>query len=442
MSQLGCDVDEMTALEELLLRHGQDLTSSATRIDGALSGLTWSGSDAVAFAGQWRGRGRAALIAAANLLESSSAEVKRNRLEQLAASAGTGSGGTGGGTAPGVAPAGAGPTGAAPGAPSASPDGGGSGDGPERALPDPTKPGVLSETPLVVNGHGATAKVDVTEQHNADGTTSTVEKSTVIGADGMEHETTKTTVTDAHGHVISSATEVAPPKHAKPETEVKVDLASGSAEARQDIYAKADGVSGDNYAANYDVELGARESAAGEVTIGKDGLQAEGTVGVFAGGQVSGAVDGKYGVVSGGASAIAKAGASAEAKGSVGIGPDGVHAGAGASAELAATIDGEAHVGVAGVTTTVKGGVGAGLGAHADIDASFGLDKIGAKVDVGAYIGLGGNLSFDVSVDPSEVATSLVDVGETIGDYGGGVIDGIDSAGRDVIGGIGGLFGL
>ena len=431
MSQLGCDVDEMTVLEELLLRHGQELTSSATRIDGVLSRLTWSGSDATAFGGQWRGRGRAALIAAANLLESSSAEVKRNRLEQVAASAGSSSGGTGGSTPIGTMPGGGGSPGA-PGAPGASADGGGSADSPTADLPDPTKPGVLSETPLVVNGTGGTAKVDVTQHRNADGTTSTVEKSTVIGADGMEHETTKTTVTDAHGKEISSTTEVAPPKRVKPETEVKVDLVSGSAEARQDIYAKADGVSGENYAANYEVELGARESASGAVSIGKDGLQADGTVGVFVGGQVSGAVEGRYGVVSGGASAIAKAGASAEAKGSVGIGPDGVHAGAGASAEVAATVDGEAHVVVAGVTTTVKGGVGAGLGAHGDIDASFGIDKIGAKVDVGAYVGLGGNLSFDVSIDPSEVATSLVDAGERIGDFGGGVIDGFSDVGGDV----------
>ena len=417
MSQLGCDVDEMTALEELLARHGQQLTSSATRIDGVLARLTWWGSDATAFGGQWRGQGRAALIAAANLLESSSSEVKRNRVEQIVASDGTGGGNTV-------------DTGAAGGA------GTGSADGPQAELPDPSKPGALAGGPLIGRGSGGDAKVEIMAQHKANGTTETVEKTTVVDASGMEHVTTKTTVTDAAGKEISTTTDVEPPKQAKPETEVQVDIVSGSVDARQDILASAGGTQGENYAASYDASLGARESASGSVTLGKDGLKAEGSVSAFVGGQVSGAAELRYGVVSAGGSATAKAGASAEAKGHASIGLDGVHAGAGASAELAATVDGEAHVDVAGVTGKVKGGVGAGLGAHADVDASFGVDKIGAKVDFGAYVGLGGNLSFDVSVDPQEVATSLLDVGEKIGDFGSDAFGGIS----DVVGGAGDFF--
>ena len=399
MSQLGCDVDEMTALEELLARHGQQLTSSATRIDGVLARLTWWGSDATAFGGQWRGQGRAALIAAANLLESSSSEVKRNRIEQIAASDGTGG-------------------------------------GPHAELPDPSKPGALAGGPLIGRGSGGDATVEITAQHKANGTTETVEKTTVVDANGMEHVTTKTTVTDAAGKEISTKTDVEPPKRAKPETEVKVDIVSGSVDARQDILASAGGTQGENYAASYDASLGARESASGSVTLGKDGLKADGSASAFVGGQVSGAGEVRYGVVSAGGSATAKAGASAEAKGHASIGLDGVQAGAGASAELAATVDGEAHVDVSGVTGGIKGGVGVGVGAHVDVDASFGLDKVGAKVDFGAYVGLGGNLSFDVSVDPQDVATSLLDVGEKIGDFGSDAFGGIS----DVVGGAGDFF--
>ncbi len=97
-------------------------------------------------------------------------------------------------------------------------------------------------------------------------------------------------------------------------------------------------------------------NGSGEVSVGKVGAEAGGSVGFF---------DGEFqGYV--GASAEAKA---AEAKGSIGVT-------------------------VAGTDFKVNGGVNIGVGAHANV----GFKEGKFKVDVGASIGLGVNIGFEVDV--------------------------------------------
>jgi hypothetical protein len=127
-------------------------------------------------------------------------------------------------------------------------------------------------------------------------------------------------------------------------------------------------------------------------------------------------------------------GAEAKAEGTIGwLGAKGD-----AEAFAGARAKGEAGAEVAGIGAGVNGEAWAGIGAEASGQFGMGEDgKFHVGASAGLALGLGGKVGFDVSVDPGEVADTVMDVADDVGNVAKDVGRGFENAGRK----IGKLFG-
>jgi hypothetical protein len=127
-------------------------------------------------------------------------------------------------------------------------------------------------------------------------------------------------------------------------------------------------------------------------------------------------------------------GAEAKADGTVGwLGAKG-----NAEAFAGARAKGNAGAEVAGIGAGVNGEAWAGAGAEASGQFGMGEDgKFHIGASAGVALGVGGKIGFDVTVDPAEVADTVVDVANDVGEVAKDVGRGVENVGHK----IGKLFG-
>jgi len=192
------------------------------------------------------------------------------------------------------------------------------------------------------------------------------------------------------------------------------ELSLGSAEGEAHVY-KAEGKWEDYYGdfhVNADGSvtiLGADGSA--EATINKDGVKinADGTLAIA---HAEGELHGEYGIAEGGIKGEALLGATGE--GHLEAGKTGVHAGGElfAGGKISGTVEGD--VGGVGGEATAEGWAGAGIQGDADIGFKDGKFTIGGHG--GAALGLGGKVGGEVTLDFPKMWETGGDIVESLGD--------------------------
>lgn len=174
-----------------------------------------------------------------------------------------------------------------------------------------------------------------------------------------------------------------------------------------------DSIGDEGLGATAQINAGVRGTATANVSIDKNGLEANTSVEGFVGVEANAEAHAELGPVTGTLSVEAQAGVHGLAGLGFSIDPRNGLAGqasvalfAGAQVELeAATELGDSIDAAAGVDLK------AGIGIEASGDIEFGLESIGMDVEIGAALGLGLDLKIDVSVSPIGIYD---DIGDTI----------------------------
>jgi len=356
----GADPEQLQQLARTFDRQAAALREAEHALSAMVAGLLWRGWAAERFCTAWQGGQGARLVLAATGLQAASKDLDRQAAEQHRAS-----GAGGGGLAVGVF--GPGSTTSSGGGFLTSVDVG-RGDSGDPLFERKLDPATLLDRKYGDQDDEATAKA-AERRLDAD-------------------------VTLARGEVGAEA-HVA---RAETSGEFQTGPLAGTGDASVDL-------------------LQAKAGADGEVTIGRDGLQAKGgasaaanLVAVQATGSLS-----AYGLTLANTSS-ASVGADATVDGRFGVGPTGLAAGGSVGAFVGGKAETSVSLGGGGVTATGGASVRYGLGAEASGDIDAGLDKVRVKANIGATLGLGGSVSFDVSVSPKDTVKS---VGSGISKIGG-----------------------
>jgi hypothetical protein len=145
--------------------------------------------------------------------------------------------------------------------------------------------------------------------------------------------------------------------------------------------------------------LSTEGKAEGEVSIGRDGLAAAGTVTAAAYlAHASGQYSTSFGTQAKGEAYV---GGEANANAGVSLGTDGLKASAGGEAFVGGKAEAQIAQDLGPVDVGVGGEISYGVGVHAEGDVAFSTDEVGVSLDIGATLGIGGGVSVDVGFDPT-----------------------------------------
>ena len=159
-----------------------------------------------------------------------------------------------------------------------------------------------------------------------------------------------------------------------------------------------------------EASLGTDAEATAELTPDGVKLGAEASVGAKAKGEASA----EYGIAEVKAEGEASLGVNGEA--SLTAGPTGVDAKVEAFA--GGKVEGEVGADVGGVGVGVKGEAWAGAGIEAGATIGMGDDgKFHLGGEVGAALGVGGKIGGEITIDPAEVAETVGDAADAVGDF-------------------------
>jgi hypothetical protein len=183
-------------------------------------------------------------------------------------------------------------------------------------------------------------------------------------------------------------------------------VASASSKAESFRGAKTE-KQGKNFGGEAHAGADAKAKANASVSVGKDGIKA--TAGASASAKLevgaSGTLTSKY--VNGDASVHASVGAEAEAKGTLGIGKDGLNAGVETKIFVGGELGADGNIDIGGIGAGGHAGVTYGIGAELDVKAKVSLDNVSVKADLGATLGLGFHASVDIKISPKKVIKNI-----------------------------------
>lgn len=382
MAKLGADPEQLSRLAARLNTIGGDLAALSTTVSAEVGAVDWLGPDADRFRDAWKDRERDLRRVADTLIEAS-VHLGRQAREQQEVSGEGGFGRTSPGVSAGIPPQGGitaagrsavgdpaaffGPRGADPGAF-------------ERLGSGGRTAGALAEW-------GGFAPDPSTDQF------ASAARQT-LGENGLSW-------TDALG--VEGSGEA----HGEFNKTWSVEGATAGQYGGVDWNARGRVMAG----------LGGEYSAS--AGISDDRINAQFEAGVYAGASASGEVEGNVGFIPFEARGAAAAGAEGTAAGDLTIGAEGVGASAAADAFLGASADAQGKIG-SDRYGSVGGGASAsaGVGAHADFSGNVGWDEVSFGADVGATLGIGTDAGFEVSFNPSGVA-------DQVSDWGAGILGGL-----------------